>query len=200
MEASTSQRCFFTASQWVPESLKFNQRKLVGWTPEQLYTVVAGVEDYHKFVPWCQKSRVVKPCVNNYLEAELEVGFQLLVERYTSQVHLNPGRQVRSCVPNSTLFHHLDSTWSMEQGPTPASCWLTFNVDFAFRSQLHSYLADIFFSEVVKQMTGAFELRCKELYGPSSLLRAGQLRAGSRAGACGSKPPATAGTATGRAA
>ena len=51
------------------------------WTPEQLYTVVARVEDYHKFVPWCQKSRVVKPCVNNYLEAELEVGFQLLVER-----------------------------------------------------------------------------------------------------------------------
>lgn len=96
--------------------------------------------------------------------------------RYTSQVFLSPPRQVRSKVANSTLFHHLDSTWTMEPGPTPASCWLTFAVDFAFRSQLHGYVADMFFSEVVKQMTGAFEKRCEQLYGESSLLRAEQLR------------------------
>lgn len=176
MEASTSARTFFSSAQQEPASLKFNQRKLVGWTPQQLYTVVSNVEDYRLFVPWCQRSQIVKPLAGNYLEAELEVGFQLLVERYTSQVFLSPPRQVRSKVANSTLFHHLDSTWTMEPGPTPASCWLTFAVDFAFRSQLHAYVADMFFSEVVKQMTGAFEKRCEQLYGTSSLLRAEQLR------------------------
>ncbi|EFJ39687.1 hypothetical protein VOLCADRAFT_33835, partial [Volvox carteri f. nagariensis] len=135
------------------------------WTPEQFYAVVSRVEDYHKFVPWCQKSTIVKPPANNYMEAELEVGFQVLVERYTSQIYLTPPRSVRSRVNNSTLFDHLDSTWTMEPGPTPRSCWLSFSVDFAFRSQLHGYLADIFFSEVVKQMTGAFEGRCAKLYG-----------------------------------
>ena len=74
--------------------------------------------------------------------------------RYTSQIYLTPGRAVRSAVPDSSLFDHLDSTWTMEPGPAPATCWLSFHVDFAFRSQLHGYLADLFFSEVVKQVRG----------------------------------------------
>ncbi|GIL66917.1 hypothetical protein Vafri_20432 [Volvox africanus] len=170
-QASTSTRNFFTMGTPMPAKV-FNQRRLVGWAPEQLYAVVSRVEDYHKFVPWCQKSTVVKPMANNYLEAELEVGFQVLVERYTSQVFLMPPRSVRSRVADSSLFDHLDSTWTMEAGPTPRSCWLSFSVDFAFRSQLHGYLADIFFTEVVKQMSGAFEGRCAKLYGPSSLVAA----------------------------
>ncbi len=93
-----------------------------------------------------------------------------LPRRYTSQVFLTPPHTVRSRVADSALFDHLDSTWTMEPGPTPHSCWLSFHVDFAFRSQLHGYLADLFFAEVVKQMTGAFEGRCGVLYGPSSLL------------------------------
>jgi hypothetical protein len=44
-------------------------------------------------------------------------------------------------------------------------------VDFAFRSQLYGHVADMFFSEVVQRMMGAFESRCAQLYGPSSLQR-----------------------------
>lgn len=166
LAASTSYRTFFGA----PLAKKYNQRRLVGWTPEQLYQVISQVNEYKQFVPWCQKSNIIKSS-DKYMEAELEVGFQMLAERYTSKVFLVPNHQVRSTVSNSTLFDHLDSTWTMEPGPTPKSCWLNFAVDFAFRSQLHGYLADMFFSEVVKQMTGAFEGRCAKQYGPSSLIK-----------------------------
>lgn len=172
LAASTSSRTFFGA----PPAKKFNQRRLVGWTPEQLYQVISQVDEYKQFVPWCQKSHITKSS-EKYMEAELEVGFQILVERYTSKIYLAPNHQVRSTVSNSTLFDHLDSTWTMEQGPTPQSCWLNFAVDFAFRSQLHGYLADMFFAEVVKRMTGAFEGRCAKLYGPSSLIKAPKGRA-----------------------
>lgn len=152
-------------------SKKFSQRRLVGYSPEQLYTVISQVEDYHQFVPWVQKSQVVKKIGDEYLEAELVVGFQVLVERYTSQVYLERPKLVRSTVSNSTLFHHLESNWAMEPGVTPASCWLNFSVDFAFKSQLYGHLADVFFSEVVKQMVNAFEGRCATLYGPSSFFK-----------------------------
>lgn len=82
--------------------------------------------------------------------------------------------KVRSTVSDSALFDHLDSTWVMEQGPTPHSCWLTFDVDFAFRSALHGYVADMFFAEVVKRMVGAFEGQCDKRFGQSSLIRVRQ--------------------------
>lgn len=78
---------------------------------------------------------------------------------------------VKSSVDDSMLFDHLESSWSLQQGPTPDSTWLTFKVDFSFRSQLYGHVADLFFNEVVQRMMGAFEKRCQALYGASSLAR-----------------------------
>jgi ribosome-associated toxin RatA of RatAB toxin-antitoxin module len=46
-----------------------------------MYDVVAAVEHYCEFVPWCQRSTVVLRRGAGYLEAELEVGFQIFVEK-----------------------------------------------------------------------------------------------------------------------
>lgn len=68
--------------------------------------------------------------------------------RYTSQVYLKPGHQVISKVYDSTLFDHLDSTWDFQVGPSPSSTWLTFSVDFGFKSPLYRSVAAVFFEEV----------------------------------------------------
>ena len=68
--------------------------------------------------------------------------------RYTSEVYLKPGEQVISKVFDSTLFDHLDSTWDFKVGPSPSSTWLTFSVDFGFKSPLYRSVAAVFFEEV----------------------------------------------------
>ncbi len=45
-----------------------------------MFAVVADVSQYQEFVPWCQRSAVLRQN-GNELEAELEVGFQIFVER-----------------------------------------------------------------------------------------------------------------------
>lgn len=85
--------------------------------------------------------------------------------RYVSKVTLQPPHAVVTTVSNSSLFDHLDCTWSMEPGPQPGTCWLSFTIDFAFSSPLYRHVADMFFSEVVQRMMGAFEGRCRTLYG-----------------------------------
>lgn len=54
------------------------------YSPKQLYDVVAGVQHYKEFVPWCQRSHIIKQEGDSFLEADLEVGFRLFVERCRS--------------------------------------------------------------------------------------------------------------------
>ena len=79
--------------------------------------------------------------------------------RYTSQVFLKPGRQVISKVYDSTLFDHLDSTWDFAVGPAPTSTWLTFSVDFGFKSPLYRHIAAVFFEEVGCIALSVFSVR-----------------------------------------
>lgn len=64
------------------------------FTPEQLYSVVANVDQYQQFVPWCTKSRVFKGQSGDF-QAELEIGFPPIVERYSSEVTVIPNHRVR---------------------------------------------------------------------------------------------------------
>lgn len=148
---------------------KYKERKLLGYSPQQMYDVVAAVEHYKDFVPWCQDSTVILRRDDTYLEAELQVGFQIFVEKYLSKVTLHPSTHITSHVGESTLFSHLDSSWRFQPGPTPQSVYLTFDVDFAFKSPLYRQVASLFFEEVVQRMMAAFEGRCRKLYGVSSL-------------------------------
>jgi len=65
------------------------ERRLVGYSPKQLFSVVADVASYREFVPWCRRSDVLRASEDGLeMEAELEVGFQALSERYVSRVRL----------------------------------------------------------------------------------------------------------------
>lgn len=64
------------------------------YSPEQMYNVVANVDQYQQFVPWCKKSKVTRGR-NGDMQAQLEIGFPPIVERYTSEVTVIPNHQVR---------------------------------------------------------------------------------------------------------
>ena len=61
-------------------------------------------------------------------------------------------------VSNSTLFEYLDCLWEFAPGPTPSSCWLTFRIDFAFKSPLYRHAATMFFEEVRALCATAFSV------------------------------------------
>lgn len=77
--------------------------------------------------------------------------------RYTSKVTLHSPVRIESRVDDSTLFHHLTNKWEFRPGPSPSTCWLSFDVDFAFKSPLYRQIASVFFEEVLSPETSLLQ-------------------------------------------
>ena len=138
---------------------------------EQMYAVVAEVEKYKDFVPYC-KSSIVKSRSVEQMKADLSIGFPPLMESYTSLVTMTPPHTIKSVCTDGKLFNHMLTIWKFSPGPAnnPNSCWLDFYTSFEFRSALHSNLSSVFFDQVTRQMVNAFLIEAKKRYGPASIV------------------------------
>ncbi|XP_010918011.1 uncharacterized protein [Elaeis guineensis] len=71
------------------------ERRVMGYSPEQLFGVVAAVDLYEDFLPWCQHSRIIRRNNDGSFDAELEIGFKFLVESYISHVELEKPKSIK---------------------------------------------------------------------------------------------------------
>ncbi|KAJ6799856.1 coenzyme Q-binding protein COQ10-like protein, mitochondrial-like [Iris pallida] len=144
----------------------YEERRVMGYSQEQLFAVVAAVDLYEDFVPWCQRSQILRKNSDGSFDAELEIGFKFLVESYVSHVEMKKPTYIKTTASESGLFDHLINIWEFNPGPVPGSCDLYFLVDFKFQSPLYRQVASVFFKEVVARLVGSFNDRCRRIYGP----------------------------------
>lgn len=138
------------------------ERRRLPYPTALVYSVISDVKLYNQFVPWCKKSEIVKLNHKGF-EAELTIGFSLFEEKYISDVTLVPGSAVKASSTKTTLLDYLHTEWTVSPTSDPNSCWVSFKLDFKFKSALYSQVSDLFFDEIVKRMVLAFDTRCKML-------------------------------------
>lgn len=139
------------------------------YTPSQLFDLVADVEKYPEFLPWCRAARILSRENGKVFLAELVIAYKQFSERYTSRVELYPGESDTSeqrihVTMVRGPFHHLTNDWRFVlngQGGTD----IHFDLDFAFRSKILDALLGKFFSAAASKMAESFKKRADALYG-----------------------------------
>ena len=138
------------------------ERRRLPYRPEQLFDLVADVERYPEFLPWCLGARV-RERKGNLIVADLLIGYRMVRERFTSRVLLDRPRRIDVSYTEGP-FRHLDNHWLFEPQPD-GSTMLDFYVDFAFRSRMLQRIIEVLFNEAVRRMVSSFETRARQLYG-----------------------------------
>lgn len=155
---------------FIKKSQSYKERRLLGYSPENMFDIAIDVGRYSEFLPWCNQSTVLEQGENNML-ACLGVGFPPLSESYMSRITFQRPKHLKSVAQNTGMFHHLINEWYFHPGlpDNPNSCYVEFSVDFEFRSPLYSKIAGLFFDQVVTVMVNAFMNRAKVLHGKPSI-------------------------------
>ncbi len=140
------------------------EKRVLPYTPAQLYDLVAGVEHYPEFLPWCVAARV-REREHDLIVADMVIGFKMFRERFKSRVKLDPAARRIDVTYAEGPFKHLQNHWVFAEHPE--GCEIDFYVDFEFRSKILQKVIEALFHEAVKRMVHAFELRAEALHGPA---------------------------------
>ncbi len=141
------------------------ETKILPYSAQQMYDLVADVANYPKFLPWTAGARirsVTDMGDHSVMLADLVISFKVFRESFGSRVTLWPQRQQIDTAYIDGPFKHLNSTWRFAD--VPGCCEVSFEVDFEFKSKLLQGAAGMFFNEAMGRVVRAFEERAKTLY------------------------------------
>ncbi|CAK0745308.1 coenzyme Q-binding protein COQ10 [Azospirillaceae bacterium] len=137
------------------------EKRFVPYSPDQMYRLVAEIERYPEFLPWCVGARIRRR-TGTAVVADLMIGFKMVREQFTSTVKLGPPDRIDVTYAEGP-FQYLNNHWMFL--PAPDGCIIDFYVDFEFKSKMLQKIISVLFSEAVRRMVVAFENRAHELYG-----------------------------------
>jgi coenzyme Q-binding protein COQ10 len=142
-----------------------SEKRFLPYTPDQLFDLVADIEKYPEFLPWCVATRVTERS-GDRLVSEMVIGFKMFRERFISRVELDrEGHRIDVSYAEGP-FKYLTNHWVFVEHPR--GCMIDFFVEFEFRSRILQKVIEVLFHEAVRRMVGAFESRARDLYGPPS--------------------------------
>lgn len=149
-----------------------SEKRVVPFTAEQMYALIADVGSYPEFLPWCAAARVheTRPLPDGsgeVMDADLVVSFKVYRERFGSRVTLRPEARTIDVEYLQGPFRYLQNHWRFEPH-AGGGCEVDFFVDFEFRSAILQRLIGLVFHEAMQRIVRAFEKRAATLYGSRS--------------------------------
>jgi ribosome-associated toxin RatA of RatAB toxin-antitoxin module len=135
---------------------------LVPYAASEMYALVADVEKYPGFLPWCRDARVRAPGEDT-VEASLEIGRGPIRKTFTTRNTMVPDSRIDIGLVDGP-FKYLQGCWEFITLDDTGSR-IALNLEFELSNAVLRRTLGPVFSEIANTMVDAFCRRAKELYG-----------------------------------
>ena len=143
----------------------YSETKILKYKPEQMFDLVADVNSYPKFLPWCSAARIHSRNMiekNEVLEADLVISFKVFREKFGSKVILMRSENQIVTEYIDGPFKRMHSTWSFKAVENGSE--VTFYVDFEMKNAVLQKIVGVVFNEAMQRVLTAFENQAQALY------------------------------------
>lgn len=148
---------------------------LVAHSAESMFELVADIESYPEFLPWCGGAKVLERGATHQV-ASVSIAKNIRGSEFTTRNRLDAPHRIDMKLIDGP-FRHLEGTWRF-RALDEESCRAELEVDFEFASRLLGRMISPAFSRVCDSLVYAFTARADRLYGARR--EAGSGRSGGR--------------------
>lgn len=134
----------------------------VPYTADQMFALVADVETYPEFLPWCVGLRIVERGPAK-VTADMIVAYKVFRERFRTQVTLDRADKHIDVAYVDGPFRTLENRWRFTDKPEGGSV-IDFDIEFEFKNFLLQATAQAVFDKAFARMSEAFVKRAGEIY------------------------------------
>lgn len=146
----------------------FSIKRPVPFTADEMFAVVADVENYPEFLPFCTGLVVLKrepdgdgECIT----ARMSVGYKAIAESFTSRVTTRPSQKRIDVAYLDGPFKYLENRWEfVDAAGSARASVIDFYIRYEFKSRMLGLLVGAMFDQAFRSFAEAFEKRAHHVY------------------------------------
>ena len=141
---------------------------LLWYSPQEMYALVVGVEDYPKFLPWCERAEVLERH-DGGMTARLHLSYAGVRHAFTTRNQHEADRSVDMDLVDGP-FSTLDGLWTFKPLAMPGdaaarACKVEFDLKYAFSSRTLEAVVSPVFDRIANTFVDSFVKRAEQVYG-----------------------------------
>lgn len=138
---------------------------LIWYSPEEMFSLVVGVEQYPQFLPWCDRARVLEQDSTGMV-AEVGIAFSGIRQSFVTRNTHETGRRVQMHLVRGP-FSKLEGDWKFSPvgDGTQRACRVDLELRYGFDNAALAALVGPVFDRIAKSLVEAFVKRAEQVYG-----------------------------------
>ena len=135
---------------------------IVPYTAHEMFTLVADIEAYPDYLPWCGGARILSSA-EDVVEATITIAYKGVHKEFVTRNHLQQDKTMEIRLVRG-LFQSLHGHWCFDDLDEKASK-ISVVLDFEFSNKLVDMVVGPVFEYIANSLVDNFHKRAVQLYG-----------------------------------